>query len=98
MARLSRKEKLSNLVMNTYRELYASCTTPVDFDFLVENAEIGDDGRKIIPYQKYFLEKEIYEEIVNKHMKTMRLSKSEKEAFKFEMYLGCGPTWINQTT
>lgn len=94
MASLSRKEKLNNLVMNAYRELYANCTTPVDFDFLVEKAEIGDDGKKIIPYNKFFITKEKHDEIVEKHMKSMKLSKLEKDAFKFEMCLGCGPTWI----
>lgn len=94
MARITRKEKLQNLVMETYRELYANCTVPVSFDELVEKAELDDNGRKIIPYNEYFIDKSLYDTIVERQMKTMRLTKSEKDAFKFEMYLGCGPSYL----
>lgn len=96
MARLTRREKLYNLLMDTYRELYANCTVPVDFDELVANAEIMEDGRKKIPYEDYFIDDNLYKAIVDKNMKKMRLSKSEKAAFSMQAYLGCGPCSIRE--
>lgn len=94
MARISRKEKLKNLVMETYRELYANCTVPVSFDELAENAELDKDGRKIIPYDKYFIKKSLFESILQEQSNKMKLSAVEKKAFFFQMNLGCGPSVI----
>lgn len=94
MARLTRVERLKNLVLDTYRELYKNCTTPVDFDELVENATVDEEGKKVIPYDKYYIPKALYNEIVDRNMNKMRLTKQEKTSFRFEMYLGCGPTYV----
>lgn len=87
-----RIEKLKDLLMDTYRELYANSTPSVDFDMLVESAEIGEDGLKHIPYQDYYIDDDKYKEIVKRNMAKMRMSKSEKDDFKMAAYLGCGPS------
>ena len=94
MHRKFRKEKLTDLIMDTYRELYWNCTTPVSFDELVENAEIESDGRKYIPYQKYFIHESLSKEIIKCNMRKMQMSEYEKKCFQFEMALGCGPMYI----
>ena len=96
MPRKTREEKYKDLIMNTYRELYNNCITPVSFDFLVENSTLYDQGRKIIPYNDYFIDGELYDEIIKRNMKRMRLSDREKEAFLFEMHLGCGPVYLTK--
>lgn len=94
MSRGFRRDKLTKLVMDTYRELYWNCTTPVSFDELIESAEIDSDGRKIIPFDKYFIHESLAKEIINSNMKKMKMNKYEKECFQFEIALGCSPTYI----
>ena len=92
--RKTRQGTLIELVKETYRELYQNCTTPVNFDLLVEQAEIDEFGHKRIPYNKYFIDEVLAKEIIARNMKEMRLTKYEKQAFNFEMCLGCGPVYI----
>lgn len=94
--RKSRSEKLKDLLMETYRELYANCTTPVSFDYLVENSSKDEQGRVLIPYDKYFIDGKLYDDIVDSNMKKMRLRPYERTKFKISAYLGCGPTTINK--
>lgn len=46
-------------------------------------------GRIHIPYEDYLISDKLYDEIVERNMKKMRLTKNEKVAFKFQAYLGC---------
>ena len=45
-----RQTKLYNLVMDCYRELYKEATPSADFDELVKNATINDEGEKVIDF------------------------------------------------
>jgi hypothetical protein len=48
-----RQTKLYNLVMDCYRELYREATPSADFDELVKNAPINDEGQKMIDFNAY---------------------------------------------
>lgn len=91
MARRSKK-KLFEVCMDIYRELYANSTPPANFDELVEKAETDSHGKKIIPYDDYYLDRNAYDEIVNKHIKLNKLTGYDEKSVRFEAYLGCGPT------
>ena len=86
-----RQTKLYNLVMNCYRELYKEATPSADFDELVKNAPINDEGQKVIDYDAYEIDFNKYGEIVDKYLKKGKLTFLEERGFKIEMYLGCGP-------
>lgn len=86
-----RQTKLYNLVMDCYRELYRESTPSADFDELVKNAPINDDGQKMIDYNAYELDFDKYGEIVEKYIKKGKLSYFEVKGFRFEMALGSGP-------
>ncbi len=86
-----RQTKLYNLVMDCYRELYREATPSADFDELVKNAPINDEGQKMIDFNAYEIDFDKYNEIVEKHIKKMKLSKYEERGFRFEMFLGSGP-------
>jgi len=86
-----RQTKLYNLVMDCYRELYREATPSADFDELVKNAPINDEGQKMIDYNAYEVDFHKYTEIVEKYMKKGKLSGYEERGFRFEMYLGSGP-------
>lgn len=91
-------KKLNEIILDIYRELYANCTVPCDFDKLVEEAEIGDDGRKIIPYDEYEIDDDLMQSIVEKKMSAHRLKKWEKDKVRFNVYLGVSPKSINVST
>lgn len=92
MARKTRIERLKDLLMDTYRELYENSTPSVDFDLLVETAEVTEDGIKVIPYQDYYIDEDKYKEIVNKNIAKMKMTKAEENEFRMVAFLGCGPS------
>jgi len=77
--------------MDCYIELYKESTPSADFDELIKNATINDEGRKVIDYDAYEIDFNKYKEIVDKYLKKGKLTFLEERAFKIEMYLGCGP-------
>lgn len=90
------RSRLSDIIMKIYRELYANCTTPVDFDLLVAASEVDEEGKKIIPYMDYEIDSDLFDEIVNKIMKKHRLKQGERSIVKWNVYLGCSPKTINK--
>lgn len=86
-----KKKSLTNIVFDIYRELYANSEPKADFDLLVENAEIMDDGRKYIPYNNYEIDSDLMDEIILKHIMCNRLDKFDKQAIRIEILLGCSP-------
>lgn len=88
----SREKKLFDAAMNCYRELYKEATPSADFDELVANAPINEQGQKVVDYNSYQLSREKYEEIVEAHIKKNKLKSYEAKGFRIEMYLGCGPS------
>ena len=86
-----RQTKLYNLVMDCYRELYKEATPSADFDELVKNAPINDEGQKMIDYNAYEIDFDKYGEIVEKYIKKGKLTFLEEHGFKIEMFLGSGP-------
>lgn len=95
MAR-SREKRFNDILFEIYRELYANCTTPVDFDLLVEAAEYNEEGRKIIPYEDYEIDSDLFDSIVNKIIKKHRLNAHDRGAMRFNVYLGCSPKTISR--
>lgn len=89
-----RIDKLRNVIMDCYRELYKNSITydnsHGDFDKIVEEAPIDKEGKKVIPYKNYYLNKNLYTDIVEKYKKSIR-NKHDRVVFSTEMMLGCGP-------
>jgi hypothetical protein len=88
----SREKKLFDAAMNCYRELYKEATPSADFDELVANAPVNEQGQKVVDYNAYRLSREKYEEIVEAHIKKNKFKAYEAKGFRIEMYLGCGPS------
>lgn len=82
---------LYKIIMNILKELYENSTPKGNFDELVNNAPVMEDGRKYIPFNDYEIEKDIMKNIVNCHMKAHRLSKYEQDIVRCEVYLGPSP-------
>ena len=90
-----KKNWLEEAIMECYREMYRQATPPADFDELMANAELNERGQKIIPYDKYELEQEKLDEIVNTYIKKYKMKGVDEKRFHFQMYLGCSPKTKN---
>jgi len=84
-------KKIEDLMHNIYCELYANSTPYADFQKLIDTAELNDLGQKIIPYDKHEIDQDLYDTIVNKHLKESKLPKPRKEAISRGILLGCSP-------
>lgn len=86
-----RKNKLDKILWETYEILYAESTPKADFNELVENAKVNEEGRKEIDFMSYSINGDRYDEIVENQMKKYKLKPHERNVFKIQAYLGCGP-------
>ena len=85
--------KIQKIIWDIYKELYANSEPKTDFDELVKSAEKNEKGEKIIPFENYFMEQELMDEIIEKHLKNKRLTKLAKNAIKVNVYLGVSPAF-----
>ncbi len=95
-----RLKQLTNAAFDCYREMYAACDPPADFDKMLEEAEVSEDGRKIIRYQDHEMEQEKFDEILDKYLndKTLKLKPYEKKDFSISIHLGCSPKCKRKTS
>ena len=85
--------KIQKIIWDIYKELYANSEPKTDFDELVKSAEKNEKGEKTIPFENYFIEQELMDEIIEKHLKNKRLTKLAKNAIKVNVYLGVSPAF-----
>lgn len=92
-----RKSKAQKVLDKIYTKLYEEASPSVNYDEFIEACIASgktreEDGKFIVPYDYYFLDREknekIIESIVNRH----KLSEFEKRGVRFHAYLGHGPT------
>jgi len=86
------EKKKRELIMDTYRKLYKAAGG--DFDTLLANATIDEDGRKEIPFMDYELKDEIFEKILEEQIKKYKVPKSLIKRFRQQIYLGASPKSI----
>lgn len=84
-------KKIEDVMTSIYTELYAVSEPSVSWDYLIEAAELNEQGQKIIPYNDHQIDESIYEEIVNRHLKKLKVPKWRKEAVSRGILLGCSP-------
>ena len=93
-----RKNKIKDIYFSFLRELYANSIgfdgNAGDFDYLMEHKVIGIDGRPTIAMEDYYMDKNKFEEIVERYKKTELkvLRPYERQAIVNEFYLGATPT------
>lgn len=92
---MKKLNKLDQSVWDCLVELYANSTPPADFNKLVEEAEINEEGQKVIHFRDYEIDGKKMEEIIDKHreklLKKSRYKKIDENTFNFSVYLGCSP-------
>lgn len=93
-----KKNKLEEIYFACMRELYANAIgldgKAGDFDELLKNATIDEEGRKHIPFMDYYLDREEFEKITEKHYgkSVKKLSKLERNWLSMNIHLGASPT------
>lgn len=88
------------IMMDIYRELFKNSEPVGDFDELLANATIDEEGRKHIPYMDYEITQENLDRIIDKHLLENKLigprirsigKKFDAQCIKRSIYLGCSP-------
>ena len=87
---IAEKMKEEKLMMDCYRELFEKSDPPADFDELVANATINEQGQKVIPFNDHEIDHDLLLEIIDKHSKKLR-TKWKRQVFKSSILLGCSP-------
>ena len=86
----NRNQRLWNICMDIYRELYAKADPPADFDELIKSGE----AKRQKFFMNYYLSEENTERIVEEHIKKNKLKKHDAELVRAEIYLGASPTSV----
>jgi len=84
-------KKIEDVMTSIYTELYAVSEPSVSWNYLLESAELNEQGQKIIPYNDHLIDQDVYEEIVKRHLKESKLPKWRKDAVSRGILLGCSP-------
>ena len=84
--------KIDKIIWDCYTELYANSEPKADFSELVANATINSRGERVIPFDKHFIDKDLFSRIIDKHKKRVR-SKMYQQMISNTIHLGCSPTF-----
>ena len=84
-------KKIEDVMTSIYTELYAVSEPSVSWNYLLESAELNEQGQKVIPYNDHLIDQDVYEKIVKRHLKESKLPKWRKEAVSRGILLGCSP-------
>lgn len=74
-----------------YRKLYKASTPSADFDELVNNASIDENGQKVIDFMAYEICEYEFSEIMSNVIKEYKIRKHRQDLFKNTILLGCSP-------
>lgn len=85
------KKDWDKIIHETYTKLFKASKPPVSFVKLVREAKIDNEGRKHIPYEKYEIAAKSETKIMNNMIKKYKIKGQDLKAFKFTIFLGCGP-------
>lgn len=84
-------KKLDKILNELYTELYKHATPSIDFEELKKTSPKDKEGRILIPYDDYEIEREMADSIFNTIVKKYKLKAMDKKALSFSFFLGCSP-------
>lgn len=77
--------------MECYRILFYKSTPSVDFEKLMDDADVNEDGQKVIDFMAYEIEEEEYKTTVDYIIKKYKFKGYKVQQFKTTIALGCSP-------
>jgi poly(3-hydroxyalkanoate) synthetase len=93
---MKKRHKLLKIIEDCLEELYQNSTPKGSYyelkKYAIEN-NIKDEasGKFKIPFEDYYINKELYSEILEKHIKKNKLKKKDLFIFNIEVNLGPSP-------
>ena len=87
------EEKLKNIVYEIYQELFNHSEPKADFDVIRKSGE----SKKPDFFMKYYLSQDEQEKIMNRIMKSHKLSYIAGVSVKNTVNLGCSPNTCKET-
>ena len=78
----------NDILMEIYRRMYQESDPPADIFELIDSGEANQPNW----FMNYYLSMERQVEILEEVLKEYKLSKRKKEAFRFAVMLGAGPS------
>ena len=89
---MKKRNKNDQILHEMYTLAFAASEPSADFDKLMEEAELNEEGNKVIPYMDYECKKEVLEEIFDSTLKKYKIKNPRMvSAFSFHFWLGCSP-------
>ena len=83
--------KEEEAIRECYRKLYKASTPPADFDELMNNASIDENGEKVIDYNAHEICEYEFSEIMSDVIKQYKIRSHRQDLFKNTILLGCSP-------
>ena len=74
-----------------YKKLYKASTSLVDFDELMNNAPIDENGQKVIDYNAHEICEYEFSKIMSDVIKEYKIRTHKQDLFKNTILLGCSP-------
>ena len=87
------QQKTDKAILDCYTRLYAEADPPADFQRLMDNAELNEQGQKIIPYWAHEIDCDRGAEIIEETAKKHRVPKYLRQAFRNTIMLGVSPKY-----
>ena len=84
------KTKEDKLLMDCFRELFRESTPSGDFDELVANATLNERGQKVIPFDDYEIDDDLFHSIVDKYSNQVN-PRWKRYGFRNQLFLGPSP-------
>ena len=84
-------KKQEQILHELYRQAFAASTPPGDWDRLLAEAQLNENGQKVVPFMDYECETEIMEQILATAFKKHRVPEYVQRQLKFAFWLGCSP-------
>ena len=83
--------KEEEAIRECYRKLYKASTPPADFDELMNNASIDENGEKVIDFMAHEICEYEFSEIMSDVIKEYKIRSHRQYLFKNTILLGCSP-------
>ena len=83
--------KEEEAIRECYRKLYKASTPPADFDELMNNASIDENGEKVIDFMAHEICEYEFSEIMSDVIKQYKIRSHRQDLFKNTIRLGCSP-------
>lgn len=83
------------IMFDILRKMYLEAIPSVNFDELMEKAELNELGQKIIHFDNYFLSQKQQEEILEGVLKGKRFTNLKRQMIRNSIWLGPSPTTVD---